>query len=598
MSHQSLISVIIPVYNGERFLAEAVESVRKQLYAPLEIIIVDDGSTDSTAAAASSLAGADLSYVCQPNGGPSKARNHGLALAHGEVLGFLDADDVWPAGRLTCLLRRLEEDPSIDVVLGRTQCVRETHTPGGTPQLEECAPRCVLLTPTAAVFRRRVFERVGGFDETLRYGEDGDWFMRAREAGVPIVVLDDVTLFYRRHEHNMTRGKSLKELRVVDVLKRSLDRRRRERRGDAISLPGLLTSATQQPAGGAAVQPSTFFQGAHRIFERAEATGRSVERWYAVAGQTLRLRFADSSLVPPIAPALEHLAATPAAEPDLTICLWDVEHALPDVPAPPWRVDGTQRPDEAGEYGDGRFRSTFDFEAGVLSVLDAAANLALYCVRDAQRLPGYERAAPLRPILNWWMRGRGWQFMHGAAVGYETGGVLVVGAGGSGKSTTALTCLGTDLLYASDDYCLISTAGAPHLYSLYNSARLYEKDLYRFPRLALIPTTLDPGADKVRLFLHDHFKHNITTGFPLRAILLPEVTGLAETSLCRISPETALTALAARTQLQVPGADRAALATLADAARLVPCYRMRLGTRLSAIPDAIQDLLSTAIGVA
>ncbi|HYM70040.1 MAG TPA: glycosyltransferase [bacterium] len=233
------VSVVIPVFNCEAYLAEAVESVRGQAYPDLELIIVDDGSTDGTARIAEGLANDSLRYVYQDNGGPSRARNHGLTLARGDLIGFVDADDLWPPGRLHSQMRVLDHDPSVDVVLGRTQLVRQVAGAGRDARLEDCSPPFVLLSPTAALFRRRAFERVGFFDEALRYGEDTDWFMRARESGVPIVVQEDVVLRYRRHEHNMTHGRNMKELRVMDVLKRSLDRRRRHG-GEAASLPSLL----------------------------------------------------------------------------------------------------------------------------------------------------------------------------------------------------------------------------------------------------------------------------------------------------------------------------------------------------------------------
>ncbi len=88
------VSVIIPVYNGDAYLLDAVDSIQRQHYKPLEIIIIDDGSTDSTAEIAADLRG-DVRYVYQPNSGPSAARNKGLRMARGEVIGFLDVDDLW-----------------------------------------------------------------------------------------------------------------------------------------------------------------------------------------------------------------------------------------------------------------------------------------------------------------------------------------------------------------------------------------------------------------------------------------------------------------------------------------------------------------------
>ena len=107
-------------------------------------------------------------------------------------------------------------------------------------QAEEFAEPAFSVNLGSAIIRKSVFERVGLFDETMRYSEDVDWFMRAREGGAAIVTIDAVTLLYRQHEQNMTRGKSTSELNVLKALKRSLDRRR-ERTGSASALPTFKT---------------------------------------------------------------------------------------------------------------------------------------------------------------------------------------------------------------------------------------------------------------------------------------------------------------------------------------------------------------------
>lgn len=240
MTHPLVVSVIMPAYNSAAFIPDAVESIRRQAYPHLEVIIVDDGSTDGTAEVAKSLNDLEVRYVHQPNGGPGRARNHGLRLARGDVIAFLDADDLWPPDRLRRQLAYLERDPLLDIVLGQVQVFRSVVRPDGDREIQTCSPCFYQLFPVAALIRRRVFEQVGGFDESLRFGEDTDWFMRAREQRVPIVLDKGVALLYRRHERNMTRGKDAKELHVVTVLKRSLDRRRRQGDGAAAPLPDLF----------------------------------------------------------------------------------------------------------------------------------------------------------------------------------------------------------------------------------------------------------------------------------------------------------------------------------------------------------------------
>ncbi|MGH9908612.1 MAG: glycosyltransferase family 2 protein [Pyrinomonadaceae bacterium] len=241
-----LVSVVIPVVNGEKFLRDAVESVLAQKYSPLEVIIVDDGSTDGTATIARSFP-ETVRYLHQTNNGPAAARNRGIKQAQGSLIAFADADDLWPAAKLELQLPDLISDPTIEIVMGRIQQVRLSGTKNGgragAPHGEEFGEPAFSVNLGSAVIRKTLFERVGLFDETMRYSEDVDWFMRAREGGATIMTIDAVTLFYRQHEQNMTRGKSTSELNVLKTLKRSLDRRR-ERTGFASALPAFKLPAS------------------------------------------------------------------------------------------------------------------------------------------------------------------------------------------------------------------------------------------------------------------------------------------------------------------------------------------------------------------
>ena len=125
------MSVVIPVFNGERFLAEAIQSVLDQTYEPVEVIAVDDGSTDGSAAIARSFAGVQV--IEQPNSGPAGARNAGIAAARGEFLAFVDADDIVPPDKLELQVTHLREHPEVGCVLGaRTSCSsRAPNCPAG-----------------------------------------------------------------------------------------------------------------------------------------------------------------------------------------------------------------------------------------------------------------------------------------------------------------------------------------------------------------------------------------------------------------------------------------------------------------------------------
>lgn len=237
-SGRFFVSVIIPVYNGDTFLAEAVESVQRQAHQPIEIIIVDDGSTDGTARVAGEFMG-DVSYVYQPNSGPPVARNKGLTVAQGNVVGFLDADDMWTETKLASQLVGLASDSSVDIVVGESRLVRATGVPRDKPALEALADSWISLNLGTALFRRSVFDKVGLFDEALSYSDDWDWFMRARELDIPMIIDPQVVLLSRRHDHNLTNQRELNNRFLVRMLKKSLDRRRCQNGALAESLPKL-----------------------------------------------------------------------------------------------------------------------------------------------------------------------------------------------------------------------------------------------------------------------------------------------------------------------------------------------------------------------
>ncbi len=216
-----LMSVILPVHNGARFLRDAVNSILSQAWPRIEIIVVDDGSTDEIEQAVRELP-VDVRFFRQNNRGASAARNRGYREAAGELIAFLDVDDLWPEGALDAMTARLLE-ADLDIVQGHGQTFRreaEGDRLVGDPN--EAFPYYI----GAAVYRRSALETVGLFDESLTFSEDTDWFVRAREAALKIERLDQITLMVRRHETNMTRGKTMVELHALRVFKKVLDRRR------------------------------------------------------------------------------------------------------------------------------------------------------------------------------------------------------------------------------------------------------------------------------------------------------------------------------------------------------------------------------------
>lgn len=222
-SHRPTLSVIIPVHNGAHFVASAVESVLAQGWETLEILIIDDGSEDDLAAAVAKLP-VEIRLFQQASTGPAGARNRGIREAHGELIAFLDVDDLWPPGRLDALYAEFEADPSADIAFGHAQVFRERED--GSREYLGNPAESYPHSFGAALYRCAAFDRVGLLDPELRFSEDTDWANRAREKGVKVARLPLVSLLVRRHEGNMTRGRSRVEVNELRMFKKLLDRKR------------------------------------------------------------------------------------------------------------------------------------------------------------------------------------------------------------------------------------------------------------------------------------------------------------------------------------------------------------------------------------
>jgi glycosyltransferase involved in cell wall biosynthesis len=234
-----VIAVVIPAYDSARFIGDAIASVRAQGNVPVEIVVVDDGSTDRTSDVARSWGG-DVRVLQQANQGPASARNAGVRATTAEYVAFLDADDVWPPGRLDALHASFRASPSLRMVIGRTQLVLEGRDEQGSATLLESGPPWHAPVFGSALIHREAFDVVGPLDSALEPAEDMDWFIRAREQGVPTAVIGETTLLYRLHGASLTSGADPIRRNMLVALKRSLDRRRQEPGASASRLANWL----------------------------------------------------------------------------------------------------------------------------------------------------------------------------------------------------------------------------------------------------------------------------------------------------------------------------------------------------------------------
>lgn len=201
-----MISVVIPEHNGARFLPEALASIEAQRFGDLETLLIDDGSTEE-------LHAPDwVRLFRQQRMGQSAARNRGVRESRGEYLAFLDIDDLWTPGHLSRLHAALMRHPEAGIAQGRMQQLAGGRISGAyrMPYAGSC------------LFRREAFEHCGGFDETMRLGEDYDFLFRCWEKDIVKIDVEEVSLIYRRHGGNATRGNFARSHMIV--LKRRMER--------------------------------------------------------------------------------------------------------------------------------------------------------------------------------------------------------------------------------------------------------------------------------------------------------------------------------------------------------------------------------------
>ena len=236
------ISVLIPCYNAARYIEEALESVFSQGVDPHEVVVVDDGSTDGSADRVRAF-GDRVRVDRQENAGISGARNAALALATGEVIAFLDADDLWPDESLHARLEVLATDESIDYCYG---LVEQFISPDVSPE-SASAHATAIVDPRPArlagamLVRRQAFTKVGDFSLSLRVGETLDWVARADDLGIRCYSLPQIVLRRRLHATNTGLVQPDNRADYLTLARAALARRRKANRPASARASGEQT---------------------------------------------------------------------------------------------------------------------------------------------------------------------------------------------------------------------------------------------------------------------------------------------------------------------------------------------------------------------
>jgi len=225
MKPPPLVSVILPVYNGESFLAEAIQSVLNQTHRAIQLIVVDDGSTDRSGDIARAFT--EVEYHRKENGGVARARNLGMTLARGEFIAFLDADDRWLPEKLSAQIAWLEAHRENGVVFAHQRFfVTDGTEPPEWLKESELAADHVAYVPGTILIRREVYECVGDFVTHLHHEDDTEWFIRAKDMGYGMSVMPTTVLLRRIHGSNLSMQSKPNSRLLFQFVKDSIQRQR------------------------------------------------------------------------------------------------------------------------------------------------------------------------------------------------------------------------------------------------------------------------------------------------------------------------------------------------------------------------------------
>ena len=335
-------------------------------------------------------------------------------------------------------------------------------------------------------------------------------------------------------------------------------------------------------------------------FERSADRERGTYRVrLRVAGRTVDLEFGHRELAARLLPAMEHLADNRrvglAGTPDLTVRLFAAvaEDGARDTElVAPWTSDDLlARGEVRGFPCEGMFAS-YQPAGGIVTMYDSERQVAYYHVRSMADLPTWEDAAPLRGLWHWWATSFGGQLVHGAAVAHAGEGILLAGAGGSGKSTTSINLFRHGWRFAGDDYVLLTGGARPVAHSLYQTAKLdaafAAREWCHWDAVRKSP--FRSGAKQV-LLLHRECPDRVAREIPITSIVLPRVSQVPHGEVRPTTGAHALRALAPTTVCQLPYGGERTIAFLTKFVARVPAYAFDVGRDLADAPATLGRML-------
>jgi hypothetical protein len=309
-----------------------------------------------------------------------------------------------------------------------------------------------------------------------------------------------------------------------------------------------------------------------------------------IAGRTVILQFANERLANVIEPTFRHLKTEVTGGEDLCIRVWD--RACSNLPEP--MLPLLERHMGSTHFA-GAVQCIVDQATRRIEAYHPTRRCGLLYVPDLSQLdPGYA-AAPLRALLHWWAIDHGWLLLHAGCVATDEGAALLVGRGGSGKSTTVLGCISSAFGLLSDDYCLYIPGEPSRVHSLFGSSKIDSQAIALMPSLgsAFDGAPTDPRGKRI-IQIRDHFPGSWRVEAPLRVIIVPQIGSGRGCTAERINPADALRALAPSTIFQLAGGRARAFEQMARLVRMLPCWRLVIGPDPRTAREPISKIIASA----
>lgn len=321
-----------------------------------------------------------------------------------------------------------------------------------------------------------------------------------------------------------------------------------------------------------------------------EIKQKEIRHQYFIANYCVELVFLNDKLASFITSAFLHLKNNHAfKKPDLTIYIWDIESTNCNLKPMDWRLIQMK-----GYYGLRQSEISLQYFQCIeaLSVINLNINEGLYILKSSD-LPWWVSGSPLQVLLNWWFASRGLQLTHAAAIAKGNSAIILAGRGGSGKSTTTLSCLEQGWNYLSEDYCLLGNVEHPKVYSVYNSTKLEPNTLKQFPayKKFIKNPERDTSSEKALLFYQDIFTSQMSIEANVKAIVALTVSNSEKPVIVELDKETALSKLLTSSVIQLPACGKEAHDILKTIVKAIPCYSLQLSTDFKKNVKILENLL-------